>query len=79
MTNDELKSRVAQVLTEEVAPALDLDGAGLEVIDVTDGIVQLRLSGACAGCPSTVVTLIMGIEEELRRRVPEVEYLEAVP
>jgi Fe-S cluster biogenesis protein NfuA len=79
MTNDELKSRVSQVLTDEVAPALELDGAGMEVLGVDGGVVQLRLSGACAGCPSTVLTLLMGIEEELRRRVPEVEYLEAVP
>ena len=43
------------------------------------GVVQVRLSGACASCPSSVMTLLMGLEHELRQRVPEVEYLEAVP
>lgn len=75
----DLKARVARVLAEEVGPALQMDGAALEVLDVTDGVVQLRLHGGCGCCPSTVMALIAGIEEELRRRIPEVAYLEAVP
>ena len=73
-----LKDRVIEALTKEVAPALELDGSGIEVVDVTDGIVQVRLHNVCNGCPSTIMTVIMGIEQELRNRVPEVEYLEAV-
>jgi Fe-S cluster biogenesis protein NfuA len=76
---DELKERVAQVLAEEVAPALALDSVDIEVLAVEDGIVRVRLGGTCAGCPGTVLAVILGIEEELRKRVPEVEYLEAVP
>jgi Fe-S cluster biogenesis protein NfuA len=79
MTETDLKLRVEAVLKAEVAPALELDGAGLEVLDVTDGVVRLRLNGVCAGCPGTVMRLILGLEQELRARVPEVEYLEAVP
>jgi Fe-S cluster biogenesis protein NfuA len=79
MTSYELKERVAQVLAEEVGPALDLDGTAIEVVGVEGGVIQVRLSGACAGCPSSVMTLVMGLEQELRRRIPEVEYLEAVP
>jgi Fe-S cluster biogenesis protein NfuA len=79
MTPHELKDRIAQVIAEEIGPALDLDGSAIEVIDVEGGVVQVRLNGACAGCPSSVMTLIMGLEHELRHRVPEVEYLEAVP
>jgi Fe-S cluster biogenesis protein NfuA len=75
----DLKARVERVLAEEVAPALAMDGTALEVLDVTDGVVRLRLGGACGGCPSSILAAVMGIEEELRRRVPEVEYLEAVP
>ena len=75
----ELKSRVARVLAEHVGPALALDGAALEVLAVEDGVVQLRLGDICTGCPSTLMTVIMGIEAELRKHVPEVEYLEAVP
>jgi Fe-S cluster biogenesis protein NfuA len=74
-----LPERVASVLAEEVAPALDMDGTGLEVIDVTDGVVRLRLGGACSCCPGSVMAIVHGIEAELRQRVPEVEYLEVVP
>jgi Fe-S cluster biogenesis protein NfuA len=78
MTVD-LKERVTQVLAEEVAPALNLDGTAIEVVDVTDGVVQVRLSNVCAGCPSTIMTVVMGLEQELRQRIPEIEYLEALP
>ena len=47
--------------------------------DATYGVVQVRLGGTCSSCPSTVRAVIVGIEDELRRRVPGVEYLEAVP
>ena len=75
----DLKTRVETALRDYAAPALELDGAALEVLGVEDNIVRLRLNGACAGCPATVMTLIMGLERELRERVPEIEYLEAVP
>jgi Fe-S cluster biogenesis protein NfuA len=78
-TADELKARVQRVLAEEVGPALRMDGTAIEVLDVSGGVVQVRLGGVCSGCPSSVVAAIMGIEQELRRHVPEVEYLEAVP
>jgi Fe-S cluster biogenesis protein NfuA len=75
----DLKERVARVLSEEVAPALQMDGTDIEVLGVADGVVQVRLTGVCSGCPGSVYAAVMSIEEELRRRVPEVEYLEAVP
>jgi Fe-S cluster biogenesis protein NfuA len=75
----ELKDRVARVLATEVGPALQMDGTLIEVLDVTDGIARLRLGGVCGGCPSTIMVIIHGIEQELRRRVPGVEYVEAVP
>ena len=76
---DDLKARVARVLTEEVAPALQLDGQALEVCTVNDGVVQLRLGGECSGCPSTLWAIVNGIEHELRQRLPEVEYVEVLP
>jgi Fe-S cluster biogenesis protein NfuA len=76
---ENLKERVARVLAEEVGPALELDGTALEVVDVCDGVVRLRLGSTCSGCPSTIMAVITGLEQELRRRLPEVEYLEAVP
>jgi Fe-S cluster biogenesis protein NfuA len=74
-----LTERVRQVLAEEVGPALQLDGGAIEVLDVTDGVVRVRLGGICTGCPSTIMAVVMGIEQELRQRLPEIEYLEAVP
>jgi Fe-S cluster biogenesis protein NfuA len=74
-----LEARVARVLAEEVAPALQMDGTGIELLDVSDGIARVRLSGACSGCPSTLMMVINGIEQELRRHVPEVACIEAVP
>ena len=74
-----LKERVIQALAAEVGPALDLDGTQLEVIDVTDGIARIRLGGVCGGCPSTIMAVVNGIEQELRKRVPEVEFIEALP
>lgn len=76
--DDELKARVERALKEDIAPALLLDGAGIEVLDVSDGIAQVRLTGVCAGCPATIMTVITSLESELRERVPEIEVLEAV-
>jgi Fe-S cluster biogenesis protein NfuA len=74
-----LEERVRRVVAEEVVPLLQMDGGAVEVLAVQGGVVQVRLTGTCGGCPGTVRAVLMGIEEELRRRVPEVEYLEAVP
>jgi len=75
----DLRERVARVLAEEVGPALRIAGTDIEVLGVHDGVVEVRLHGACGGCPATTMTVIMGLEEELRRRVPELQYLEAMP
>jgi Fe-S cluster biogenesis protein NfuA len=77
--NSDLHQRVEKVVRDEVAPLLEMDGAGIEIVSVRDGVVQVRLSGACGCCPGSVYAVVMGIEQELRRRVPEVQYLEAVP
>ncbi len=74
-----LKERVARILCAEVAPALQMDGGQIEVIDATDGIIQVRLGTICAGCPSTIQAILFNLESELRQRLPEVEYLELVP
>ena len=75
----DLRSRVEHALKVEIAPALLLAGNGIDVLDVSDGIAQVRLTGVCAGCPATIMTVIMSLESELRKRVPEVEVIEAVP
>jgi Fe-S cluster biogenesis protein NfuA len=75
---DDLRERVARVLAEEVAPALQMDGGDIELVGLSCGVAQVRLLGVCNGCPSTIMAVMMGIEDELRRRVPEVEYIEPV-
>jgi Fe-S cluster biogenesis protein NfuA len=79
MSPDALKQRVVVALACEVGPALAMDGTLIEVLDVTDGVARLRLGGVCGGCPSSMMSVIHGIEEELRKRVPEIAYIEAVP
>ena len=75
----DLRERVEAVLRTQVAPVLELEGNAIEVLDVDRGCARVRLNGACSGCPATVMFLVRGMEEELRRHVPEIEYLEAVP
>src|SRR5688500_1349198 len=75
----DLKQRVTEALAREVGPALEMDGTALEVLDVEQGVARIRLNGVCGNCPSSIMAAIMGIEQELRRCVPEVEYIEAVP
>jgi Fe-S cluster biogenesis protein NfuA len=79
MPEPTLMDRVAHALTAHAAPALGLDPAGVKVVEVADGIASVRLSGACAACPASIPTILTGLEAELRRHVPEVEFLEAVP
>jgi len=56
-----------------IRPAVQADGGDIELVDVTaDGVVQIRFHGACHGCPSSTMTLQMGIERNLREKVPEV-------
>lgn len=75
----DLKSRVETVLNTEIMPALELEGLGIEVLGVADGIAQVRFAGSCSSCPSSTMSLIFGLEQELRARVPEVQLLEVVP
>jgi len=68
-----MKEQVQEVL-ELVRPALQADGGDVELVDVTDdGIVSVRLKGACGSCPMATVTLKMGIERTLKQRIPEVK------
>ena len=72
-----LKERV-QAALNDVRPALQADGGDVELVDVVDGIVKLRLQGACAGCPGAQMTLKFHVERILKEQVPEVTAVEAV-
>ncbi|MDH3454327.1 MAG: NifU family protein [Desulfuromonadales bacterium] len=68
-----MKAKVQEVL-ELIRPALQADGGDVELVDVSeDGIVSVRLTGACGSCPMSTMTLKMGIERTLRDKLPEVK------
>ena len=73
-----MRDRVDQVVNR-IRPAVQMDGGDIELVDVVDGLVKLRLVGACAGCPSSMMTLKAGIERAIRAEVPEITGVEAVP
>ena len=73
-----LKEQVEKVL-EEVRPALQADGGDVDLVDVTeDGIVKVRLTGACGSCPMSIYTLKLGIEQRLKEKIPEVKEVQQV-
>jgi Fe-S cluster biogenesis protein NfuA len=66
-----LKQQVEKVIEEKVRPALQRDGGNIQLVDVTDdGIVQVRLQGACAGCPGAMMTLQFGVQKNFARGDP---------
>ena len=68
-----------EVALNKVRPMLQRDGGDVELVDVTDdGVVQVRLKGACGGCPMATVTLKNGIERILKEQVPNVTQVVAV-
>ena len=70
--------KVKKVL-EEIRPNLQADGGDIELVAVEDGIVKVRLKGACAGCPMSQMTLTFGVEKVLKERIPEVVKVVPVP
>ena len=76
--NNSWKERVAELI-EEVRPSLQRDGGDVELIEVLDnGIVNVRLQGACATCSMSTLTLKMGIEHHLKKSIPEVVSVEHI-
>ena len=72
-----MRERVEAVINR-IRPAVQMDGGDIELVDVVDGVVRLRLVGACHGCPSSTMTLKMGIERAIRAEVPEITGVEAI-
>jgi Fe-S cluster biogenesis protein NfuA len=67
-----------EAVLDKVRPGLMADGGNIELVDVKDGVVTVRLTGACAGCPMSTMTLRAGVERVLRQELPELKKLEAV-
>ena len=72
-----MQEKVKEVL-DKIRPSLQADGGDVELVDVVDGVVKVRLKGACAGCPMSQMTLKNGIEKYLKREVPDVVAVEGV-
>lgn len=72
-----MKEKVEKVL-DKIRPSLMADGGNVELVDVEDGVVKVRLTGACGGCPMSQMTLKMGIERLLKQELPEIQEVIAV-
>lgn len=72
-----MREKVEKAL-EKIRPSLRADGGDVELVDVENGVVKLKLTGACGGCPMSQLTLKMGIERMLKKEIPEVKEVVAV-
>ena len=71
-------SQIQNIIETQIRPALHSDGGDIELVDVEDGIVKLKLVGACSHCPSSAMTLYEGVEKMLMEKIPEVKGIEQV-
>jgi len=67
-----MRDKVEEVL-DKIRPSLMRDGGNVELVDVSDGVVKVKLTGACGGCPMSTMTLKMGIERILKQEIPEIK------
>jgi Fe-S cluster biogenesis protein NfuA len=74
----ELTLQNVETVLDELRPYLMADGGNVEVVELDGPIVKLRLQGACGSCPSSTMTLRMGIERKLREMIPEIAEVEQV-
>ena len=74
---EDLKKAVELALAK-IRPMLQRDGGDIELVEVTDGIVKVRLTGACKGCPMSQMTLKQGVEKLLMKEVPGLKEVQAV-
>jgi len=72
-----METKIKEVL-ETIRPALQADGGDVEFIDYNDGIVTVRLKGACGNCPMSMITLKQGIEARIKAKIPEVKSVESL-
>jgi len=72
-----MREKIEGVL-KEIRPSLQADGGDVELVDVENGIVKVRLTGACGGCPMSQMTLKQGIERRIKEAIPEILSVDAV-
>ncbi len=76
--DSEVEMRIKEILDQQIRPAVAMDGGDIMFVGFENGLVQLKMQGACGGCPSSTATLKAGIEARLRHFIPQVERVEAV-
>ncbi len=75
-----MREKILKIIDESIRPGLQMDGGDIELVDVgSDGVVKVRLKGACGGCPMSQMTLTMGVERKLKEEIPEIKSVVAVP
>ena len=74
---DEVSIRIEEVLNEKIRPAVAMDGGDIQLKSFKNGVAEVMLKGACAGCPSSTITLKHGVERMIKHYVPEVTSVEA--
>lgn len=75
-----MREKILKVIDESIRPGLQMDGGDIELVDIdSEGVVKVRLKGACGGCPMSQMTLTMGVERKLKEEIPEVKGVVAVP
>ncbi len=72
-----MREKVEEAI-EKIRPSLQMDGGDIELVDIEDNVVKVRLRGACGSCPMSVMTLKMGVERIVKEMVPEIKSVEAV-
>lgn len=72
-----MREKVERVI-EKIRPLLQRDGGDIQLVDVTDGIVKVRLHGACGSCPMSAMTLKMGVEKQIKQEIPEIKEVVSV-
>ncbi|NIU83149.1 MAG: NifU family protein [Candidatus Korarchaeota archaeon] len=76
-TKETVKDRVEKALNE-LRPNLQADGGDIELLGVDKGVVKVKMKGACAGCPMSTMTLRLGVENFIKKKIPEIVKIEAV-
>ena len=67
-----------EMILDQIRPYLGAEGGGVELIEVNDGVVKLRLTGACGGCPMATITLRNVVEREIKKQAPEIKEVIAI-
>lgn len=74
---ENIREKVEKAI-EEIRPNLQADGGDIELVNVENGIAKVKLKGACAGCPMSTMTIKWGVENFLKKKIPEISKVETV-